>query len=478
MIKKRRLLSVLTLILAAALVQPLLGQKKEQSGSDSIKIPFETYKLPNGLTVILSQDSTTPTVAVNVWYYVGSKNEVPGRTGFAHLFEHVMFTGSGHVPYGLHDKLTEGVGGGNNGTTNTDRTNYFETIPANYLETALWLESDRMGFLLDTLDLEKLNAQRDVVKNERRQSYDNQPYGRVSEIFSAAMYPKGHPYSWPVIGSMADLSAASEEDVKSFFRLYYAPNNATIAVVGDFDPKEAKALIQKYFGDLPKGQPVKRPTVAPAKLEASKRLVYEDQVQVPRLYIQWPTVGFRHEDSYALSMLGSILSGSRTARLTKALVYDSQKASQVFAFPNSPEDVGVFQLVVVPRPEATLTELEVAVDEVIQKFISEGPTAEELQKAKSGLELSFLRGLESNLGKSDQLINGSVYFNDPGHFRTDYQKTLAVTAADVKRVAKQYLSNSRIVLSVVPKGKKDKAAKAAESEVVTMVVGTPRGGKS
>jgi zinc protease len=475
---KRTVLSVLALLLTISLSQPTLGQKKSAAPSDSIKIPFETYKLPNGLTVILSQDKTTPTVAVNVWYYVGSKNEMPGRTGFAHLFEHVMFTGSGNVPYGLHDKLTEGVGGGNNGTTNNDRTNYFETIPSNYLETALWLESDRMGFLLDKLDLAKLNAQRDIVKNERRQGVDNQPYGRVGEIFAAAMYPKGHPYSWPVIGSMTDLTAASEEDVKAFFRLYYAPNNATLAVVGDFDPAQAKAWIQKYFADLPQGKAVQRPSVPLGKLEASKRLVYEDRVQVPRLYIQWPTVGFKNDDDYALAVMGSILSGSRTARLTKALVYDSQKASQVSGFQNSAEDVGVFQVTVVPRPESTLTELEAAVDQVLQKFISEGPTEEELQKAKSGLELNFLRGLESNLGKANQLINGAVFYSDPGYFSKDYQKTLAVTAADVKRVAAQYLTRSRVVLSVVPKGKKDQASKAAESEVITMVIEKARGGRS
>ena len=478
MTNKRRVLSALALVLTIALAQPMLGQKKSTASSDSIKIPFETYKLPNGLTVILSQDRTTPTVAVNVWYHVGSKNEVAGRTGFAHLFEHVMFTGSGHVPYGLHDKLTEGVGGGNNGSTTNDRTNYYETIPSNYLETALWLESDRMGFLLDKLDIAKLNAQRDVVKNERRQSYDNQPYGRVSEIFAAAMYPKGHPYSWPVIGSMTDLTAASEDDVKDFFRLYYAPNNATLAVVGDFDPAQAKAWIQKYFGDLPQGKQVQRPSVPLGKLEASKRLVYEDRVQVPRLYIQWPTVGFKNDDDYALSVLSSILSGSRTARLTKALVYDSQKASNVFGFQNSAEDVGVFQVTVIPRPEATLTELEVAVDQVLQKFISEGPTAEELQKAKSGLELSFLRGLESNLGKAERLNSGAVFYGNPGHFSIDYQKTLAVTAADVKRVASQYLTRARIVLSVVPKGKKDQASKATESEAVSVVTGVRRGGRS
>ena len=477
MTNKRRVLSALALLLTISLTQPLLGQKNS-GASDSIKIPFETYKLPNGLTVILSEDHTTPTVAVDVWYHVGSKNEMPGRTGFAHLFEHVMFTGSGHVPYGTHDKLTEGVGGGNNGSTTNDRTNYYETIPSNYLESALWLESDRMGFLLDTLDIAKLNAQRDVVKNERRQSYDNQPYGRVSEIFSAAMYPKDHPYSWPVIGSMTDLSAAAEEDVKAFFRLYYAPNNATLAVVGDFDPAQTKAWIQKYFNDLPQGKAVQRPSVPLGKLEASKRLVYEDRVQVPRLYIQYPTVGFKHDDDYPLSVLSSILSGSRTARLTKALVYDSQKASQVFGFQNSAEDVGVFQITVVPRPEHSLTDLEVAVDQVLQKFISEGPTAEELQKAKSGLELNFLRGLESNLGKANQLINGAIFYGNAGQFRIDYQKTMAVTAADVKRVAAQYLTRSRIVLSVVPKGKKDQASKAGESEAVSLLTGPRRGGRS
>lgn len=475
--KRRRVSAALALVLTILLSAPLLGQKKS-SASDSIKLPFETYKLSNGLTVILSEDHATPTVAVNLWYHVGSKNEMPGRTGFAHLFEHVMFTGSGHVPYGLHDKLTEGVGGGNNGSTTNDRTNYFETIPSNYLESALWLESDRMGFLLDKLDIDKLNAQRDVVKNERRQSYDNQPYGRVSEIFAAAMYPKDHPYSWPVIGSMTDLSAASEEDVKAFFRLYYAPNNATLAVVGDFDPKQTKAWIQKYFGDLAQGKAVERPKVALGKLDASKRLVYEDRVQVPRLYIQWPTVGFKNDDDYALSVMSSILSGSRTTRLTKALVYDSQLASQVFGFQNSAEDVGVYQVTVIPRPEHSLTELEAAVDQVIQKFLSEGPTAEELQKAKSGLELSFIRGLESNLGKANQLLNGAVFYGNPGQFSTDYQKTLAVTTADVKRVANQYLTRSRIVLSVVPKGKKDQAAKASESEAVSVVVEKRRGGRS
>src|SRR6476660_2589642 len=326
--------------------------------SSSINIPFEQYVLPNGLTVILAPDRSTPTVAVNVWYHVGSKNEIPGRTGFAHLFEHVMFTGSGHVPYGLHDKLTEGVGGTNNGTTSNDRTTYFETIPSNYLESALWLESDRMGYLLDTLDLAKLNAQRDVVKNDGRQSIDNQPYGRSSEIIDAAIYSPSHPYSWPVIGSMTDLSAASEEDVKNFFRLYYAPNNAILTIVGDFEPAIAKTWVTKYFGDIPRGKPVTRPNVQPVTLAKETRLVLEDRVQVPRLYIQWPTVGEKGDDRFALDVLSSILTGPRTARLTKALVYDQQAAASVSAFQNSNEDVGDFGIIITPRPDHSLTDLE------------------------------------------------------------------------------------------------------------------------
>lgn len=473
---KRIVLAAIIPLLSISLVRPTLGQAnnvlaaallKTPAGADAIKIPFESYKLPNGLTVILSVDKATPTVAVDIWYHVGSKNEAPGRTGFAHLFEHVMFTGSAHAPYGLHDKLTGGIGGTNNGSTSNDRTNYYETVPANYLEAELWLEADRMGWLLDTLEIGKLNAQRDVVKNERRQRVDNQPYGRVGEINSATIYPKNHPYSWSVIGSMEDLSAASENDVKEFFRLYYAPNNATLAVVGDFDPAQARAWIAKYFGDIPQGKPVQRPTVPLGKLDGEKRLVYEDRVQIPRLYLQWPTVGVKYDDDYALSVLASILSGTRTARLTKALVYDSQAASNVFAFENSNEDVGEFGVVVIPRPGHSLTELEAAVDTVLQRLKSEGPTAEEMQKAGSGLELNFLRGLESNLGKANRLIDGAVFHGDPGHFKTDYQKTLAVTAADVKRVANQYLTSGRVVLSVVPKGKKDQAAKAADSQSVS-----------
>jgi len=452
---------------AVAASRAVALDKSTREGGDTIKIPFEQFKLPNGLTVILSVDRTTPTVAVNVWYHVGSKNEVPGRTGFAHLFEHVMFTGSGNIPYGLHDKLTEGVGGGNNGTTSNDRTTYYDTIPSNYLETALWLESDRMGFLLDALDLAKLNAQRDIVKNERREGVDNQPYGRVTEIMMEAMYPKGHPYSWDVIGSMDDLSAASEDDVKNFFRLYYAPNNAFLAIVGDFDPAQAKALVTKYFGAFPQGKPIVRPKIDAAVLDGERRLVYEDNVQVPRLYVQWPTAGVKSDDSYALDVLGAILAGPRTARLSKELVFDKQVATTVSAGQNSNEDVGAFRLAITPRPNNHLTDLEAAAYAIIDRLKAEGPTADEIQRATAGDELAFVRGLESNLGKSFQLTDGAGFHGDPGYFKTEYEKTLAVTTDDVKRVANKYLTGGRVVLSVVPKGKLDQAAKPAESKKVT-----------
>jgi zinc protease len=377
-----------------------------------------------------------------------------------------MFTGSGHVPYGVHDRLTEGVGGMNNGSTSNDITTYYETVPSNYLETMLWIESDRMGFLLDSLDLAKLNAQRDIVKNERRQRVDNQPYGRVYEVLSTATYPASHPYSWPVIGSMEDLSAASEEDVKNFFRLYYAPNNAYLTIVGDVDAAQTKALVAKYFGDIPGGNPIKRPSVSPVTLPAAKRLVMEDRVQVPRLYIQWPTVGEKNDDRFALSVLGAILSGPRTARLTKALVYDEQAAASVNAGQSTNEDVGEFVVTITPRPGHSLTDLEAAADAVIERLKREGPTAEEVQKATAGEELSFVRGLESNLGKAFQLANGAAIHGDPGYFRTEYQKTLAVTPADVQRVANKYLTPGRIVLSVVPMGQTGQASKPAESTKV------------
>jgi zinc protease len=458
--------------IVALLVAPIRALPSQQtppaSPAPSIRIPFEKYTLANGLTVVLSEDHTTPTIAVEMIYHVGSKNEVVGHTGFAHMFEHVMFTGSGHVPYGTHDKYTEGVGGSNNGQTNFDWTRYWETDPSNYLETTLWLESDRMGFLLDSLDESKFRAQRDIVKNERRQSYDNQPYNRDFEVIRLALYPSTNPYSWSTIGGMTDLTNASVEDVKQFFRLYYAPNNATLAIVGDIDPKQTRTWVAKYFGDIPRGKPITRPTVSPSPIATEKRLTFEDRVQIPRLSIQWPSVDMHSADQPALDLLTDILAGSRIARLTKTLVYDTQTAASVNAFQNPSENVGELGIIATPRPGHTLTELETQIDSIITQFKREGPTAEELNRVKAGQQLGFLNGLQSNLGKAFQLAQDQTFFNDPSFtYRIEYPKTQAVTAADIKRVANKYLGNARVVLSNVPLGKRELASHADKSMVVT-----------
>ena len=455
--------TVALLVLACTAAVATLVAQSPQSKPSTLRIPFESYALPNGLRVVLAPNNTSPTVAVTAWYHVGSKNEVKGKTGFAHLFEHVMFTGSGHVPYGMHDRLTEGVGGSNNGTTSRDRTTYYETVPSNYLETALWLESDRMGFLLDTLDIQKLNAQRDIVKNERRQRMDNQPYGLVDEIVSNTLYPAAHPYSWDVIGSMADLTAASETDVKDFFKLYYAPGNAIVSIAGDFQPPQAKALVARYFGAFPRGGAIVRPAAPPVTRDRETRLVYEDRVQVPRLVIVWPTVGRQSDDRFALQVLDQVTTGPRTTRLTKALVYDRQLATSITARQDSDESAGEWRLTITPRPGISLTDLESAADVILDTLKAEGPTAEEIQRATAGLELNFVNGLESNLGRSMRLADGLGYDNDAGSFQTEYQKMLAVTPADVKRVASKYLTKGRVVLSVVPIGKVEMASKPSES---------------
>jgi zinc protease len=456
-------LAILALPIAAA-----AAQQPATPTASAIDIPFQKYVAPNGLTVVLVENHSTPLVAVQVLYHVGSKNEVLGRTGFAHMFEHVMFTGSGHVPYGLHDKYTEGVGGGNNGSTNSDATVYYETIPSNYLETALWLESDRMGFLLDSLDEAKFRAQRDIVKNERRERTDNIPYRRDNEIVANAMYPKMHPYSWPTIGSMTDLGNATVEDVKRFFRLYYAPNNATLVIVGDFDAAKTKGWITKYFGDLPKGAAIVRPRIGAHALTAEKRITFEDRVQVPRLNINWPSVGAKSEDQPALDVLSDILGNTRVARIDKALVYDKQTAASISVFQNPSEDVGQFQVIATPRTGHTLTELETDIDSLIAQIKREGPTADELKRVKAGQQRSFFENLERNDQKMDQMAIDQAFFNDPAHsWRVTYPKTQAVTAEDVKRVANKYLGKARIVLSTVPVGKTDLAAHAEKSTIVT-----------
>jgi zinc protease len=423
----------------------------------SPKLQVERYTLPNGLTVLLSEDKSAPIVAVDLWYHVGSKNEKPGRTGFAHLFEHMMFEGSAHVPDGEHLKLIEGAGGDINGSTTEDRTNYYDVVPSSELETALWLESDRMGYLLPVLTPEKLDTQRGVVQNERRQRVDNQPFGSQADIIPAAIYPSTNPYSWSVIGSMADLSAASVDDVKNFFRTYYAPNNATLAIVGDFDNAKAKAWVAKYFAEIPSGPAITRPVVEPVTLSTNKRLVLEDtKARLPQIVFVWPSVGGDSPDELALEGLASVLTRDRTSRLAKLLVYDRQLATSVNARQGSNENAGEFYIRVSPRPNASLTEIERLVDSTVTSMAAAPPTEREVQRLKNYTVVGAISGLQSVLDKADELLDGQTFYGNPTHLvDVDLPAYRALTPADVHRVAARYLAAPHVVLSMVPAGKLD-----------------------
>jgi zinc protease len=429
------------------------------------RLPVERYVMPNGLTVILSPDHSANVAAVDIWYHVGSKNELPGRTGFAHLFEHVMFQGSQHIPYGVHFKTIENAGGQLNGSTWNDRTNYFEAVPSNELATALWLESDRMGFLLPALDQAKLDAQREVVKNERRERVDNVPFGSEDEVISAAMYPPSNPYSWPVIGSMADLSAASLEDVRDFFKRYYAPTNATLVVTGDIDPAQAKKLIAEYFGPIPAGPAITRPVVSKVSLPAEKRLVLEDpRAKLPQLTITWPTVGDVDADNAPLTAVARILTQDRTSRLTKLLVYDRQLATRVSASQNGDdsENAGRFTISVTPRENVSLTDIENVIDSTLASLVQSPPDAKEVDRYKNFERVSAVIGIQSSLGKAEVLAEGQTFFGDPLHYVKEIEDALAVTPADVTRVVGEYLTSGRIVVSMVPSGKLDQVSKPSE----------------
>ncbi len=420
------------------------------------RIQFEKYKLPNGLDVIQHEDHSTPIVAVDTWYHVGSGDEQIGRTGFAHLFEHIMFMGSENVPVGAFDQMLEAAGANNNGSTTEDRTNYYETLPSNALQLALWLDADRMGFLLPTMDLPKVDLQRDVVKNERRQRVDNQPYGRADEMILAALYPKSHPYSWPVIGSMTDLSAASLADVQKFFRTYYAPNNATLAIAGDFDPPAVKKMIVQYFGAIPRGPEVKRRTTVPAVvIPRDVFLVLEDKVQLPRLFYTWHSVKGFSKDDAALDILAQIIAGDKNSRLYKKLVYDLQVAQSVNAFQDGSRLDGKFQIDVTPKPGQKVADIDRVVQTEIDSVISNGVTPRELERAQNTYKASFLNRLASVLGKAEVLNSYNYFVGNPDFVQQDAARYERVSAGDVQRVAKAYLGRPKIVLTVVPEGKKD-----------------------
>lgn len=421
-------------------------------------IPFEKYKLKNGLEVILSEDHKLPLVSVNLWYHVGPANEREGLTGFAHLFEHMMFEGSRHVGAKAHFKYLESAGASDiNGTTDFDRTNYFETLPSNQLELALWLESDRMGFLRDTLDKEKLANQRDVVRNERRQSVENHPYGIVEEEMFHQLFPKGHPYYASVIGSHADIEAARLDHLRDFFKQYYSPSNASLAIVGDFDKAKAKALVEKYFGTLQAGPPVPKITIQTPPITAEKKVTVADQVELPRVYMSWITAPIYKSGSAEADLIARILGGGKSGRLFKKLVYEKQIAQDV-TVENYPLLLGsVFTIKATAKPGVKPEDLQKEIDAELQKFRQDGATQRELDGARNTIEAKIVGDLE-NLGGfggvADRLNNYNHFIGDPDYLSKDLQRYDTATLADLKKVTDSYLqNNSRVVVFGVP-GKK------------------------
>ena len=381
------------LLVFAALIAGASAQTTAQSpGRKLPTIPFENYRLKNGLEVILSEDHTLPLVSVNLWYHVGPANERPGRTGFAHLFEHMMFEGSQHVGGKAHFAYLEGAGATDiNGTTNFDRTNYYETIPSNQLELALWLESDRMGYLVGTLDIEKLANQRDVVRNERRQSTENTPYGLAEEGLYHLLFPKGHPYYPAVIGSHADVEAAKLEDVREFFRQYYTPNNATLAIVGDFDKAKIKALAEKYFGSIPAGPEVPKITATTPPITSERRTVVTDQVELPRVYMGWITPPVFQKGDAESNLFSQILGGGKSSRLYKSLVYEKQIAQDVSTSTEETRLGSIFELTVTAKPGVKPEDLEKTIDAELAKLQAEGPSAAEVERARNVTETALVR---------------------------------------------------------------------------------------
>ncbi len=449
------------LIAAALLLAPIAFPAVAQAP----RIPFEKFTLPNGLEVILHVDRSVPIVAVNSWFKVGSGDEKPGRTGFAHLFEHIMFMGSEHVPVGKFDEWLEAAGANNNGSTSNDRTNYYETGPSNALPLMLWLDADRMGWLLPTMDKPKLDLQRDVVKNERRQNTDNVPYGRAFETLLPVMFPPDHPYSWPVIGSLTDLSNASVNDVKEFFRRYYAPNNASIAIAGDFNPDSAKAWVRKYFGTIPRNTdaPV-RPTVPMVTLAKDTILVLEDRVQLPRLYYAWHSAKAMSPDEPAIDALSQILAGGKSSRLYRTLVYEKQIAQDVSMGNDANKLDGMILLTSTAKPGVHPRQLATELDAAIRDVAANGITERELTRVKNGVRASLLDELSSVLGKADRLNYYNYFVGTPEYIEQDLARYDRLTVADVQRAARQFVAGRpKIILTVVPEGKKELAFTAGGS---------------
>ncbi|HEX4347931.1 MAG TPA: pitrilysin family protein [Vicinamibacterales bacterium] len=421
-----------------------------------MKLPFTKHTLDNGLDVLVHEDHACPIVAVNLWYHVGSKNERPGHTGFAHLFEHLMFEGSEHYDKGFFEPL-QGAGGSLNGSTNADRTNYWEVMPANALELALWMESDRMGFLLPALTASKFENQRDVVLNERRQNYENRPYGLAPMAMLASLFPPDHPYHWTTIGEIADLRAVQLDEVRAFFSTYYHPANASIALAGDIDTSEAVDLARQYFGDLPAGPKVAPVTAAPVVIARDERLIVEDRVELPRLYVAWLSPAMFADGDADLDLAADLLANGKTSRLYRRLVFEERIATDVSATQNSREIAGFFQVAATAAPGYGLPEIERAIAEEVERLASDGPTAAELDRGRVQAESQFMFRLQTVGGfggKSDQLNAYNTFLHDPDYFDRDLARYERVTAASMRQALRASVVPGRsVALSIVPNGR-------------------------
>jgi zinc protease len=427
---------------------------KPQTKDAGFSIPIEKYTLANGLTVVLHEDKSDPIASVAIYYHVGSSRETEGKTGFAHLFEHMMFQKSENVGEDQLFKNIQGAGGSLNGSTSQDRTNYYEVVPKNALEMALWMESDRMGYLENTVTRSALVNQQNVVQNEKRESVDNAPYGFNSGLIYKNLYPKGHPYSWTVIGEMQDLANATVEDVKAFHKKFYSPNNAFLVISGDINKEEVKVMVEKYFGEIPGGEKIEKRTPVPASLASTIRLFHEDNfAKAPQLTMVFPTVERYSKESYALNYLGELLASSKKAPLYTILVKDKKLTSRVSARNGSQEIAGTFTISVTANPGVNLTEVEKAIFEGFDKFVKDGFTEEDLTRIKAGNETGFYSRFSSVQGKAFTLAEYAMNTGDPEYYKTDLANNQAVTMADIKAVFEKYILGKNFVeTSFVPKG--------------------------
>lgn len=443
-------------LLAAGVSATTLHAQAPPAAANRLAVSYDAFTLPNGLNVILHQDRSVPTVDVNVWYHVGSSRERPGRTGFAHLFEHLMFEGSGHVAEGLFDTLLESAGGVNNGSTNPDRTNYYESLPSNALDLALYLESDRMGYLLDVVTPQMVDSQRDVVKNERRQRYENAPYGQAQLRLTELLYPKDHPYHWPAIGYMDDLSAATHDDVVDFFTRYYAPGNASLVIAGDIDLAEARRKVEYWFADVKAGAAVPPLQVPATALTGVVKETLRDRVQLPRIHLAWLTPALLTPGDAELDVLSGILTGGKNSRLYKRLVFDLRIAQDVSASQQSGQAGSMYVIEVTARPsdlspEAALARITSIVDEELDRLRAEAPEARELTRVRHGIEAAFFDAMETNAGKADQMNAYFMTTGNPDYFAEDLSRYQVLSPADIQAAVGRWLpKDRRVEISVVP----------------------------